>query len=155
MEKLKVGIIGCGKIAHLHARALKEVPEALFSCVYSRNINKANNFAAEYNVKAYDDLDMMFADKEAEVVIICTPHPNHAEATIKAARAGVHVLVEKPLASSLEDCDAMIKAAEENNIKIGMVSQRRFYPSVQRIKSYRRWENRCSHVRDCLCWAGG
>lgn len=134
MQKLKVGIIGCGKIAHLHARALKEVPEALFSCVYSRNINKANNFAAEYNVKAYDNLDTMFADKEADVVIICTPHPNHAEATIKAARAGVHVLVEKPLASSLEDCDAMIKAAQENNIKIGMVSQRRFYPSVQRIK---------------------
>jgi UDP-N-acetyl-2-amino-2-deoxyglucuronate dehydrogenase len=134
MEKLKVGIIGCGKVAHLHAKALKEVPEALFSCVYSRSIDKANNFASEYGVKAYDNLDEMFAKKEAEVVIICTPHPNHAEVAIKAAKAGVHVLVEKPLASSLEDCDAMINAAKENSIKIGMVSQRRFYPPVQRVK---------------------
>jgi predicted dehydrogenase len=134
MNKVKVGIIGCGKVAHLHAKALKEIPEAVFTCVYSRSIEKAKAFAEQYKVNAYSDLDEMLERKDAEAVIVCTPHPNHAEVAIKAARSGVHVLVEKPLAASLEDCDAMLNAAKENGTKIGMVSQRRFYPPVQRIK---------------------
>lgn len=134
MEKVKVGIIGCGKVAHLHAQALKETAEADFTCVFSRDMNKAREFANKYDVKPYSDLDEMLGGKDVEAVIICTPHPNHASVTIKAAEAGVHVLVEKPLASSLEDCDAMIKAAKENGVSLGMVCQRRFYAPVQRVK---------------------
>ena len=75
------------------------------------------------------------ADKGGiEVVIICTPHPAHAEVAVRACRAGMHVLVEKPLASSLQDCDAIIAAAKEYGVTLGTVSQRRFYPAVQRIK---------------------
>lgn len=134
MERLKVGIIGCGKVAHIHAKALKNVKEANFTSVFSRDIRKAEIFAGEYNVKAYCDIDEMLADNIAEVVIICTPHPNHAEAAIKAAKAGIHVLVEKPLAASLEDCDAMINAAKEHGVTLGMVCQRRFYTPVQRLR---------------------
>ncbi|HEX3048260.1 MAG TPA: Gfo/Idh/MocA family oxidoreductase, partial [Bacillota bacterium] len=76
----------------------------------------------------------MLAETGLEMVIICTPHPNHAEPALKAIRTGAHVLVEKPLASSLEDCDAMIKAAKEKGVILGTVCQRRFYPPSQRIK---------------------
>lgn len=133
MERVKVGIIGCGKVSHLHAQALKNIPEAVFTGVFSRNAAKAGEFAGKYNVKAYSDMDEMFAKKNVEAVIICTPHPNHAEAAVKAARAGIHVLVEKPLASTLEDCDAIINAARENGVTLGMVCQRRFYTPVRRM----------------------
>jgi predicted dehydrogenase len=134
MEKIKVGIIGCGKVAHLHAQALKEIPEAVFSCVYSRNEEKAKAFAKQYGTESCRSLDEMFSKKAAEAVIICTPHPSHADAAVKAAMAGIHVLVEKPLASSLEDCDSMINTAKKNGVTLGMVGQRRFFPPVQRVK---------------------
>jgi predicted dehydrogenase len=70
-----------------------------------------------------------------EAVFVCTPHPEHASATAAALRAGVHALVEKPLASSLEDCDLMIGAARAGGAFLGTVSQRRFYPPCQRIRN--------------------
>lgn len=134
MDKVKIGIIGCGKVAHLHAAALKNIKQAAFTAVYSRDTNKANSFAEKYQVKAYSDLDEMLESKDVECVIICTPHPNHASIAVNAARKGKHILVEKPLAASLEDCDAMIKEAKMNKVTLGMVSQRRFYAPVQRLK---------------------
>jgi len=76
----------------------------------------------------------MVRDAGVQAVIICTPHPAHAMPTIQAVRAGAHVLVEKPLASSLQDCDAMIAAARKAGVKLGMISQRRLYAPVQRVK---------------------
>lgn len=134
MKKIKVGIIGCGKVAHMHAKALKNIPEASFTSVFSRNSGNAGAFAEKYNVVPYTDIDEMLAAKVVDAVIICTPHPNHAAVAVKAANAGVHALVEKPLASSLEDCDAMLAAADKNHVTIGMVCQRRFYPPVERLK---------------------
>src|SRR5437868_11119966 len=75
----------------------------------------------------------MLAKAKPEAICITTPHPEHAAPAIAAAQAGVHVLVEKPLASSLADCDAMLAAARENNTIISTVCQRRFYPPCQRI----------------------
>jgi predicted dehydrogenase len=69
-----------------------------------------------------------------EAICVCTPHPNHAESVIAAAKAGVHSLVEKPLASSLADCDAMIAAGKEGKAVIAVVSQRRYYPPCRRIR---------------------
>ena len=134
LNRLKTGIIGCGKGAHLHAQALKNVPESLFTAVYSRTYAKAKAFADEYDVKAYSSIEEMALDGGVEAVVICTPHPAHAEVAIKASEAGMHVLVEKPLASSLEDCDAMIRAAKENGVVLGTICQRRFYPASMRLK---------------------
>lgn len=134
MEKVKTGIVGLGKVAHMHAKALMNVQESSFTAVCSRDINKAKAFADQYNVKAYSDIEDMVLSGGVEALVICTPHPNHAEVAVKAIGAGAHVLVEKPLASSLEDCDAMIEAAKVKGVKLGVVSQRRFYSPVQRIK---------------------
>ena len=134
MERVKTGIIGCGKGAHLHAQALKNLPESLFTAVYSRNFGKAKAFAEQYGVKACSSIEEMAGEAEVEAVIICTPHPAHAETAVKASKAGMHVLVEKPLASSLEDCDTIIKAAKDNGVKLGTICQRRFYPPSLRIK---------------------
>jgi UDP-N-acetyl-2-amino-2-deoxyglucuronate dehydrogenase len=134
MEKLKTGIIGTGKVGHLHAAALRNLAESEFTAVCNVNFAGAQEFAAQYGVKAYRDVEEMVTEGGVEAVTICTPHPLHAEPAIKAARAGAHVIVEKPLASSLEDCDAMIGAAREAGVKLAMISQRRLYAPVERIK---------------------
>ena len=134
MERIKTGLIGCGKGAHLHAQALKNLLESLFTAVYSRDINKAKAFAEQYGVKACSTIEEMASDAGVEAVIVCTPHPVHAETAIKAVQTGMHVLVEKPLASSLKDCDAMIKAAKDKGVMLGTICQRRFYPPSVRIR---------------------
>src|SRR5262245_4504395 len=107
MAKLRTALVGCGKVGHLHAAALKSLPESEFVAVSGR-YEKALPFSAQYRVKHFSDVTEMVDKAKVQVVCICTPHPEHAAPAIAAARAGAHVLVEKPLASSLADCDAML-----------------------------------------------
>jgi UDP-N-acetyl-2-amino-2-deoxyglucuronate dehydrogenase len=83
----------------------------------------------------YEDVETMIAKAGVEAVFVCTPHPDHAVPTVAALQRGVHALVEKPLASSLHDCDLMIAAANSGRALLGTVSQRRFYPPCQRIRA--------------------
>jgi predicted dehydrogenase len=94
----------------------------------------AEDFASAYKTKAYPDVSAMVRDCEADLVIVCTAHPFHIQPAVDAANSGSCVLVEKPLASNLEDCDAMIKACRDNGVKLGVISQRRWYEPVARVK---------------------
>jgi predicted dehydrogenase len=134
METLKTAIVGCGKVGHLHAKALRHAPESVFVAVCGRDLARTQQFAALYKVKAYCDVEEMISNEGVQAITICTPHPLHALHAIKAAKAGVHVLIEKPLASSLEDCDAILNAAKEHGVKLGVISQRRFYAPCARVK---------------------
>lgn len=134
MKRFRTGIVGLGKVARLHAQAIAEIPSATLSGVCSRNLEKASSFGKDFGAAPYDHVEEMVAGEKLDLVIVCTPHPNHLEPTLQALRAGAHVLVEKPLASNLEDCDAMIEAAGLNGRFLGVISQRRFYPPVQRLK---------------------
>jgi UDP-N-acetyl-2-amino-2-deoxyglucuronate dehydrogenase len=133
MRKVRTGLVGCGKVGHLHAAALRSLPESEFVAVCARSSEKADAFAAKYQVAAFTDVKEMIVTARVEAVCVCTPHPQHAAPTVAAAQAGAHALVEKPLASSLADCDAMLAAARSGNTIIGTVCQRRFYPPCQRI----------------------
>jgi UDP-N-acetyl-2-amino-2-deoxyglucuronate dehydrogenase len=133
MRKLRTALVGCGKVGHLHAAALRTLPESEFVAVCGRSPLKVQPFAKQYGVRGFTDVDEMIAEARVEAVCVCTPHPEHAAPTIAAARRGVHVLVEKPLASTLADCDAMLEAAQAGGAVIGTVCQRRFYPPCQRI----------------------
>jgi UDP-N-acetyl-2-amino-2-deoxyglucuronate dehydrogenase len=134
MQKLRTGLVGCGKVGHLHAVALAALPESHFVAVCGRTPEKARAFAEKYGVAAYTDVGRMVAAEKLDAVCIGTPHPAHAAPTIAAARAGAHVLVEKPLASTLADCDAMLAAAQAGGVTLSVVSQRRYYPPCQRIR---------------------
>lgn len=134
MQKLRTAVIGCGKVGHTHARALASLPESHFVAACGRSLEKAGPFAAQYGVKAYGNVEEMVAKEKLDAVCICTPHPEHAAPTIAAARAGVSVIVEKPLASSLADCDAMLAAAQKGGATLGTLCQRRFYPPCVRIR---------------------
>ena len=135
MRQVRTAIIGCGKVAQIHAQGLLELDESEFVAVCDLQLDRAEAFAKRYQVKAFDSVETMLAKADVEAVIICTPHPGHEDPCVLAARAGVHVLIEKPMASTLSACDAMLEAAEKTGIKLGIVSQRRLFEPVQRIKS--------------------
>lgn len=132
---VRTAIVGCGKVAHLHAAALRDLPDSEFVAVCDADIDRARVFAAQYGVAAFADTSAMIESAGVEAVMICTPHPLHAAPAIAAASRGAHVLVEKPLASNLADCDAMIAAAATHNVKLGVVSQRRYFEPVARMKA--------------------
>jgi len=133
-DQLKTALVGVGKVTDMHARALVNLKESLFTAVCGRNREKTESYAARYGIRAYTDVAEMVAKEQIDVVIICTPHPNHKEPTIAALEAGANVLIEKPLASSLEDCDAMLEASKSYNRQIGVVCQRRWYHPAIRVK---------------------
>jgi UDP-N-acetyl-2-amino-2-deoxyglucuronate dehydrogenase len=133
MDKLKAAVIGYGKVAHTHAEALATIPEADLVAVCGRDAEKARAFAGRYRVKAYTSVEEMVG-AGVEAVVVATPHPAHASVTVPALRAGAHAIVEKPLASSLEDCDAMIGAARGSGRTLAMISQRRLYAPVRRVR---------------------
>jgi UDP-N-acetyl-2-amino-2-deoxyglucuronate dehydrogenase len=132
---LRTALVGCGKVGSIHAQALRELPESDFVAACDANLDRAEDFAALWGARPFVDLAEMLATARPEVVILATPHPLHARAAILAAEAGAHVLVEKPLAANLRDADDMIAAARKAGVTLGVVSQRRFYEPVQRIKA--------------------
>ena len=133
MEKLRTGIIGCGKVGDFHAKAFEALENSEFTAVCDNNIERAKAFADRYGVKAYDDIEAMIRECKLDVVSVCTPHPLHANPAVVAADCGCNVLIEKPLASSLEDCDRIIEAGDRNHVTIGTMVQRRFYRPCMRI----------------------
>src|SRR5688500_17558198 len=126
---MRTAIVGCGKVAGLHAAALREFSEFVAVC------DLDPQRAAAFGVPVYSDTATMVRDARVDAVVICTPHPLHARPAMDACNARAHVLVEKPLASNVADCDAMIEAAERNGVKLGVVSQRRFFEPVLRMKA--------------------
>jgi len=134
MRTYNIAILGCGKVAHLHAKAVRNLPNALLAGVWSRSKSTAEKFASEYVVPFYTDIETLVKTEKIDLVIVCTPHPFHLEPAEKAAIAGAHVLVEKPLASTLEDSDKIIEACKNANVRLGVISQRRWYEPVKRVK---------------------
>lgn len=129
-----VSIAGCSRVAHLHAKAVSGIPDARLAGVWSRTSAKAEEFAKKYNTKAYPDVASMVHENKSDLVIVCNWHPYHLNPVLEAAKSGANVLVEKPLASDLKDCDAMIRACRGNSVKLGVISQRRWFEPVKRIR---------------------
>ena len=111
---LNIGVIGCGKIAqvrHIPEYAANE--NCTLTAFFSPNAKRAEDMAAKYGGKVYASAEELFADPEIDAVSICAANYAHAELSIKALEAGKHVLCEKPMAVTIEDCEAMLAAAEK------------------------------------------
>ena len=133
-KKIRIGIIGCGKVADLHAGGIKDIENSVLVAACDKDDTRLRAFTSKYNVNGYTDVTEMVKSEKLDMVTVCTPHPAHKITTIDALTAGANVLIEKPLAASLEDCDAMLDAAIKNGKEIGMISQRRFYSPSLRVK---------------------
>ena len=132
---VRFGIIGCGMIGHWHAQALQSLPDVELVGAADGIPEFAAKFAARYGIRAFASSDEMFASDAVDAVCICTPSGLHAALGLQACNAGKHVVVEKPLALSLLDADALIHAAESNRVQVAVISQLRFSPAVQRLKA--------------------
>lgn len=132
---LRTAIVGCGKVGETHAMALRDLPESRFAAVCDTAAGRSEQMAARYGVQAYQDVEVMIREAGIEAIMVCTPHPLHEEPTVIAAEQGVHVLIEKPMASSLAACDRMLAAAAQGGAILGVVSQRRLFEPVQRMKA--------------------
>jgi predicted dehydrogenase len=122
-------------VGGIHARVLKTLDQSEFCAVCDVSPSRAIEFAREFHTAAHTDVAQMVGKEGIEAVAICTPHPLHAEAAIAAMEAGANVLIEKPLAANLTDCDRILGAAARNRKEGGVVSQRRFFTPVLRIKA--------------------
>jgi predicted dehydrogenase len=134
-----IAIIGSGAIAQVHAAAYTELSALCeIRAVCDLYIDKARGLIDKNgleNAKAYKDIDEALAAKDIDAVSICLPPGAHAEAAIKSLNAGKHVLVEKPMAPSLAECDAMIEAAEKNGKILSPVAQNRYKTPNARVKT--------------------
>src|ERR1700712_5679418 len=105
MNRTKVAILGAGFISDIHLESYHRfIPEAEVVAVYARNPEKAKAFAEKFHIAQwFSDVDELLANTDCEVVDICVPNYLHAECCIKAAKAGKHIIIEKPLAVTLEE----------------------------------------------------
>jgi predicted dehydrogenase len=132
--RLRTGLVGCGKIGHTHARALSGLPQSTFVAVCDSVPERAELFSRQYRVRGYSQLEQMLAEQALDMLAVCTPHPQHVGAVECAAAHRVSVLVEKPLAPDLAACDRAIAACRDARVRLGVVSQRRLYPPVVRMR---------------------
>jgi len=132
MSDLTYAIIGAGRIGNRHAGHIKNHGKLIAVCDTDKS--KANKLAQEYNAKSYASIDALVQNEKPDVVAICTPNGLHAEHTIKSLKSGSHVLCEKPMALSVQDCGDMINAAEWANKRLFVVKQNRFNPPVVAVK---------------------
>ena len=134
-DEVRFAIVGPGKVAELHGAALGRIPGARLAAVAGRNVPRTTAFALRHGARADRGLDETIERGEVEAVILCTPHPLHAGQAIQAAEAGLAVVVEKPLALDPVDADRVIAAARSSGVVLSVISQRRWYPAVQRVKA--------------------
>ena len=133
-NSFKFGLVGCGRIAQRHAEHISKIGK--LSAVCDTDRFKATALSEKYGAAAFESLEVMLsASPDLDIVSICTPNGLHAEHSIKAFKAGVHVLCEKPMALSVKDCSAMIQAAEKANRRLFIVKQNRFNPPVVAVKN--------------------
>ncbi|MCL2005214.1 MAG: Gfo/Idh/MocA family oxidoreductase [Planctomycetaceae bacterium] len=131
----RFGIIGCGMIAGFHAQAIKAAGGSLTACFDTR-ADAADKLAQQQaGCKPYHALDEFLADKNIDIVTIGTPSGAHLEPALAAAKAGKHLIVEKPLEITLERCNQIIKACKENNVLLSTIFHSRFHDSSLLLKA--------------------
>ena len=151
-EPLKVGLIGTGSISRMHLPGYQLAPdEVRLTAVCDIREDAARRFADEAGVDAvFSDAEQLLAQSDVDAVDICTIHDQHAPLAIAAARAGKHVLLEKPMAISLDECRAILEATERAGVTFMVAQQLRHVPSyvglrrrIQAGELGRIWSARC------------
>ncbi len=135
METVRVGLVGSGFVTAIHAEALARVAGARVDAVASPTPGKAARFAAERGIpKHFQDYRALYDLKEIDLVVLGLPNDLHADAAVLAAQAGKHVVVEKPLALNLAECDRMIAACSDAGVMLGYAEELCFAPKYVRLK---------------------
>ncbi len=133
---IRVGILGAGFMGTTHAHAFARQPDAHVVAIWSRDPRRAATLAAEVGARTYPDAESLLADPAVDAVSITLPTHLHAAYTIAALEAGKHVLVEKPMALTLDQCDAMIGAQAQTGRVLMVAHVLRFWPEYVAVHDY-------------------
>ena len=132
---VRVGVIGCGKIAQVrHLPEYEANADAQIVGLFDMNPDRTQELAEKYGATAYSSLDELVAAPDIDAVSVCTSNNTHAETAIKALNAGKHVLCEKPMAITIDECAAMVAAARENGKKLMIDQNQRLAKAHVRAK---------------------
>lgn len=136
MAKINVGIVGCGAVAvKRHIPAFRRLSNVSIQAVCDNNIDVAKKVANQFGIpNVHSDLSGMLSRNKLDIVDICTPPHTHATIAVGALEYGCHVLLEKPMALSVVDCDAMIHASEENKKQLCIIHNVLFHPPLVEAK---------------------
>ncbi|MEP7271149.1 MAG: Gfo/Idh/MocA family oxidoreductase [Acidobacteriota bacterium] len=129
-----LGLCGTGMIGKVHAEAIAAIPGAHLAAVCGRDPERTRAFAGKYGAEPYTNFSQMLAREDVSIINICTPSGTHSKFGTLAARAGKHVLVEKPIEISLKRADELIATCKQNGVQLGVIFQSRFLAGVQRLK---------------------
>ncbi len=134
---IKIAIIGTGGISHAHIQAYLQFPDRCrIAALVDIIPGKAQRVKEQYGLDAetYEDHHAIL-NEDIDLVDVCTPPFVHAEISINALKSGKNVVCEKPMAASLEECDAMLKARDESGKKLSIIAQNRFLPHIRNLKA--------------------
>src|SRR5277367_6926656 len=131
-----VGLIGGGNITETHARAALAIPGVQIAAVFGTNADKITRLCREHGGTPYQDFDAFLKHRPMDLVIIGSPSGLHAQQGIAAARQGLHVLTEKPIEISTARADALIAAAKEAGVQLGVIFQDRMKLHIRQLKSW-------------------
>ncbi len=134
MNTIRIGLLGAGDVADLHAEAINGLEGSELVGLWNRTPEKGKLKAAQYGCKTYASVDDLLNDADIDAVFILTNMETHCEYTIRAAKAGKHVLVEKPAASTIEELDRMKKAVTEAGVKCMPVHNYIYETGIRRAK---------------------
>lgn len=135
MKKLGVAVIGTGFWGRNHARVFKELEETELLAVCDINAERAKNVAKQFGVRAYTSMGKLLKRKDVEAVSNCVWSLNLAKETLKALKAGKHVLVEKPMATNVKQAEKLLETAEEEGLHLSVGFLMRFIPGIQHMKN--------------------
>jgi predicted dehydrogenase len=134
-DKLGFAIVGCGFISAQHAWAINACEGGELRVACDIDLGRAQALAAQHGAIATNDFEDLLGRDDVDVVDICTLPVLHSEMTVRAAQAGKHVLVEKPITTTLEEADQMITACRQADVKLAVIHQMRFATINQRMKA--------------------
>ncbi|MCW9706848.1 Gfo/Idh/MocA family protein [Fodinibius salsisoli] len=130
----KLGLVGCGSISGTHAAAIADTQDGTLTAAYSRTESRLEEFCEQYEVQGYSEYDQFLSEADIDTVVICTPSGTHLDYGMQAARAGKHVIVEKPVEVTLERAQALIDCCKEEGVKLAVIYQNRFIEDIQKMK---------------------
>lgn len=134
-DRVKFAVVGLGNIGSRHMSVLEAYPQAEIVACCDIEPEKCAKYSALYgSIPAFRDYAELLQQTEADVINICTPHGLHAPMAIAAANAGTHILVEKPMALTMSDVEAMIAAAHQNRVRLMVVRQNRYNVPIALVK---------------------
>ncbi|MHB8501756.1 MAG: Gfo/Idh/MocA family protein [Candidatus Acidiferrales bacterium] len=133
---IHIGLIGGGNISETHARAARAIPGVEIAAIHGSNAEKIARLCREHGGAPYQDFDAFLNHRPMDLVIIGSPSGLHAEQGIAAARSGLHVLTEKPIEISTARADALIAAAQQSHVQLGVIFQDRTKPHIRQLKSW-------------------